>query len=254
MLIVARITLFVSVLLCVYLVFGSLLFVDRKEDGLPGEILFASGVNISAVIPSSNVKTLYLYVMMGSSDSANLVRLVRLLGSAGYPGASVELVIVSSFMLNASGVPVVQSMNWSLGVVRVEREFGLVANGSMVVFFEDFMEVSPLFSFWFLLQWDSPVVLGGTDLNRPAGLAVDGRLWNRRIQLVSGGNQSLGMFRDFLRLCGCAAVCPLLEDARVFVRNEYQSPVLPELQLRRRAASPPSPSSSCCGLVARLGR
>ena len=225
MLILARITIFTSVLLCVYLAFGSLLFVDQDEVEPRDEILYAPSVNISDLFSSSPVKTLYLCVI--GSDSTRLSRMIRMLDSAGYPGIKVELVVVTS-LLNASSV--VKSMNWSLGAFKVERGLSPVdSRESMVVFFEDFMEVSPLFPFWFLLQWKVPVILGGNDLNRPAGVAVNGWLWNQRFKSsVYNQSTSLSMFRDFLRLCDCFASHPLLEDERVFVRNVYQSPVLPE--------------------------
>jgi hypothetical protein len=225
MFILARITIFISVLLCVYLMFGSLLFVDKDEGELQDEMLHATGVKISALFPPSPVKTLYLYVV--GSDSTRLARMIRMLDSAGYPGIKVELVVVSS-LLNASSV--VTSMNWSLGAFKVEQRLSPVdSRESMVVFFEDFMEVSPLFPFWFLLQWKVPVILGGNDLNRPAGVAVNGWLWNQRFKSsVYNQSTSLGMFRDFQLLCDCFAAYPLLEDERVFVRNVYQSPVLPE--------------------------
>ena len=220
--VVYRISAFTLLLMSIYAVFVAVLHSGQSSSpdnpvvGVLAKVHPVFEPNITAMFSASPVRALRVFVI--SSDGTRLPRLVGMLENAVYPGGlRVDLVIVGARRRNTS------DLRWSHGALSSSSGLVPVTDESLAVVLGDAMEISPFYALWFLLQWNTPLVSGGGDRLRPAGLAVSSRLWN------SASARPLPELLDALvAVCHCSAVFPMLGDGRVFVRHEYQLPVLAE--------------------------
>jgi hypothetical protein len=160
-------------------------------------------------------------------------RLEEMLLRAAYPRrVSVDLALVGGdlrrpIMINAS---VVGRKLWTRGRTSLlgDQLQPVNASCSFVLLLEDHMELSPFFALWFLLRWkDGVLVVGGGNCTHPAGVAMSRDMWNG---WVGAKSSSFPLFSP-PAVCASSngtARFPSLKDGRVFVRNEAQSPLLPE--------------------------
>jgi hypothetical protein len=199
---------------------GIFMLIPKESDPAERLLPLSGGMAVISVSSLFPAPPICLFVL--SSDVDQLPRTVRMLNSAAYPKSLfVDLIIVNS-MLNTT-----EGMNWSHGHFYSEKHLRHTNHSStIVIVIDDTMEVSPFFAYWFLLQRNVSVVVGG---NTATGFAVDGVLWNKWFQTMNGDQPTvIGLLLDFTLLCDCDVVFPLLSDGRVFVRNAFQSPVEPE--------------------------
>jgi hypothetical protein len=153
-----------------------------------------------------------LRVFLISSDRRRVLRLVRALDSAVYPvGLVAHLTIVNATPMHIA---------WRRGNSAFESQLRVTNSSELAVILSDTMEVSPFYALWFLRQVGDRVSVGGGDLDHPAGIGFRGALPHAAGSLAF-------ILRGLLAIRNCtAAVFPATD--RVFVREGWQNPLLPE--------------------------
>lgn len=149
--------------------------------------------------------------LFGGKQAQNLLNL------AFYPlHTTVNLYVVSS-------VPV--EPVWHHGRYRNVQRFPQFDGSECVILLNDTMEVSPVYSFWFLHSCDRSVVSGGE-----AGLALSGRVWERFAASSGESYESVAEdARKFIVQHNLTVVYPeFLGKEYTFVRSKRQDPILPE--------------------------
>jgi hypothetical protein len=154
--------------------------------------------------------------------------MMQALNSAVYPRGKqlrVELIVVTmNPLINATMFA--RRSRWRHGRIRIESEIRMVNLSSLVVLLKDTAEVSPFYALWFLLHCNtSAVVMGGGNVSSPVGVGVRSELWNGLVSNFSNYSDPDALIRG---IKDYPAMYPRLEDGRVFVRSEVQSPVMPE--------------------------
>ncbi len=208
----------------------------------------SSGFDPSGLAAFDNHHTARFSVFILSHEKKSLYRILCALISAGYPqNVSVDIIIVVTPLLNASEITGVVSDHWDRGRCRIVKTLQPVnesAAPSLVLLLEDRMEVSPFYAFWFFHlernrtgenndnnnNHDYYLLSGGGNLTHPAGIAVTSGAWNRWLNAEGGSMDQLVLKAAASSLANnhSSVVFPRLDDGRVFVRHEAQSPVLPE--------------------------
>lgn len=151
------------------------------------------------------------------ANSGSYGQALNLLNLAFYPlHTTVNLYVVSA-------VPV--EPVWHHGQYRNVQRFPQFDGSECVILLNDTMEVSPVYSFWFLHSCDRSVVSGGE-----AGLALSGRVWERFAASSGESYESVAEdARKFIVQHNLTVVYPeFLGKEYTFVRSKRQDPILPE--------------------------
>ena len=159
------------------------------------------------------------------AKSGSYERAANLLNLAFYPlHTTVNLYVVSSSPVE----PV-----WHHGRYRNVQRFPPYDGSECVILLNDTMEVSPVYSFWFLHSCDRSVVSGGE-----TGLALSGRVWERFAASSGKSHESIAgesyesVTEDagkFIVQNNLTVVYPeFLGKEYTFVRSKRQDPILPE--------------------------
>lgn len=181
-----------------------------------------------------------IHIVVFARDAKRTHRLVRSLDSAGYGQTTVNLTIAGD-----SSSVVQRLKEWrhsayrfatrSLAQLRIHDN----NNRSFVVVFDDFMEPSPLFALWYLIQYcqtnASAIAGGGEGVDNVAGLAMSAAVWNSFIRWASSNNNTLADLTTALVMdyfisnsSNTTIVLPSIGGGNAFVRSEWQNPAYVE--------------------------
>lgn len=192
----------------------------RPERQAPHRTSHIKSINLTTLIACPATPSI-IHIHIFANDARRLDLLVRALDAADYGPVVANITVLGDCSLGFSGP-------WQHGGYSCTTPIGNASDGALVIVFDDFMEPSPMYALWFLVQRcahpsATAVAGGGSSMDDATGLAMTADVWNGFVAWGDAGNSTAALAMYIESIPNASVIFPSLES-HTFVREEWQNP------------------------------